>query len=182
MLRRLNSTGTIKLRFYARAAALLAPVLVVANCTATPGATQMSRSAPDVAVAETPEASRAGASGRDLACLAEAVYFEARGTGLKGETAVAHVVVNRAKAPAFPGSICGVVADGCQFSYRCDGRADVLSEPGARAQAYRVAQSVLEGAPDFTSGALFFHSARMEPGWFNSRPRIGTFGGNVFYR
>ena len=97
-------------------------------------------------------------------------------------SAVAHVVVNRAKAPAFPNSVCGVVSDGCQFSYRCDGRAEVLADPRARSRAFKIAETVLSGAPDITEGALFFHSARADPGWFNSRPRVGTFGGNVFYR
>ena len=166
-----------------RAAALLAPVLVVANCAATPQATtQMTRSAPEATVTAAPEVSRTSASQRDLSCLAEAVYFEARGTGLTGETAVAQVVVNRAKAASFPNSICGVVGDGCQFSYRCDGRTDVLSDAGSRARAFKVAEAVLGGAPDITKGALFFHSARAKPGWFSSRPRVGTFGGNVFYR
>ena len=163
-----------------RAVALLAPVLVVANCAGSPETTQMTRSAPEAVTA--PAATRASASPRDLSCLAEAVYFEARGTGLTGETAVAHVVVNRARAPAFPDSVCGVVGDGCQFSYRCDGRSDALAEPGARARAFKVAETVLSGAPDITKGALFFHSARAAPGWFKSRPRVGTFGGNVFYR
>lgn len=117
----------------------------------------------------------------DLACLAEAVYFEARGTGLEGETAVAHVVVNRAKAKSFPNSVCGVVHDGCQFSYRCDGRSDALADSGARARAYKVAQSVLDGAPDITRGALFFHSAKAKAG-FKGRKKVGAFGGNVFYR
>jgi spore germination cell wall hydrolase CwlJ-like protein len=165
------------LRTLPRTAAWLAAVLVVANCTATPSPVQTSRNAPE---AITPAVSRA--SERDLSCLAEAVYFEARGTGLTGESAVAHVVVNRARSPKFPRSICGVVGDGCQFSYRCDGRADVLAEPGARARAFKVAETVLSGAPDITQGALFFHSARAAPGWFDSRPRVGTFGGNVFYR
>jgi spore germination cell wall hydrolase CwlJ-like protein len=163
-----------------RAAALLASALVVANCAATPEVTQMSRSAPEAAPAS--PATRASASQRDLSCLAEAVYFEARGTGLTGESAVAHVVVNRAKAPAFPNSICGVVGDGCQFSYRCDGRSDALAEAGSRARAFKVAETVLSGAPDITEGALFFHAASAAPGWFKTRPRIGTFGGNVFYR
>ena len=124
-----------------------------------------------------------GGSERELACLAEAVYFEARGTGTTGESAVAHVVLNRARSPKFPNSVCGVVGDGCQFSYRCDGRADALADAGARARAFEVAEAVLRGAPDITEGALFFHSARANPGsWFSSRPRIGTFGGNVFYR
>jgi len=124
---------------------------------------------------------RVSRQGGDLGCLAEAVYFEARGTGLAGETAVAHVVVNRAKAKSFPNSVCGVVHDGCQFSYRCDGRSDALAEPAARARAYKVAQTVLEGAPDTTSGALYFHSAKAKGG-FKGRKKVGVIGGNVFYR
>jgi spore germination cell wall hydrolase CwlJ-like protein len=161
---------------FAHAAAGLAALLALANCAAAPGATAASRNAPDA-----PAATRQ-ATDRDLACLAEAIYFEARGTGATGETAVAHVVVNRAQSRTFPNSICGVVGDGCQFSYRCDGQPDALADAGARARAFRVAQAVLAGAPDFTRGALFFHSAGAAPGWFKSRPRVGTFGGNVFYR
>ena len=166
------------MRPLARAATTLAALLTLANCTAATGTTQSSRNITVVAAA--PEISRARPG--DVACLAEAVYFEARGTGMTGESAVAHVVVNRARSAKFPRSVCGVVADGCQFSYRCDGRPDVLAEPGARAHAFKVAETVLAGAPDITQGALFFHSARAAPGWFNTRPRIGTFGGNVFYR
>lgn len=117
-----------------------------------------------------------------MACLAEAVYFEAAGTGKAGEAAVAHVVMNRTKSAKFPSTVCGVVAQGCQFSYRCDGKSDALADPDARARAYRVAQAVLSGEPDITNGALFFHSASAKPGWFASRKRVGTFGGNVFYR
>lgn len=117
----------------------------------------------------------------DVACLAEAVYFEARGTGTAGESAVAHVIVNRAKAKSFPSSVCGVVHDGCQFSYRCDGRSDALAEPTAKARAYKVAQAVLDGAPDITSGALYFHSAKSKSG-FKGRKKVGVIGGNVFYR
>ena len=151
---------------------------MVANCSATSETTQTARNMSDTT---TPEVGRT-VTERDLACLAEAVYFEARGTGASGETAVAHVVVNRAKSPKFPSSVCGVVGDGCQFSYRCDGRADVLADARARARAFKVAETVLSGAPDITKGALFFHSARIAPGWFATRPRVGTFGGNVFYR
>jgi spore germination cell wall hydrolase CwlJ-like protein len=165
----------------ARAAAALAALLVLASCAAETPAAQMSRNAPTPSQpVETPAKKPSQA---DLACLAEAIYFEARGTGTQGETAVAHVVVNRARSPKFgPRTVCGVVADGCQFSYRCDGRSDALSEASSRARAYRVAETVLAGAPDITRGALFFHSARIAPGWFASRPRVGTFGGNVFYR
>ena len=160
-----------------RAALAVLATLALANCTAAT-VTQSTRNAPP----DEPVPTVSRASGADLACLAEAIYFEARGTGVTGESAVAHVVVNRARSPKFPGSVCGVVADGCQFSYKCDGRPDVLAEPGARSHAYRIAETVLAGAPDITKGALFFHAASVSPGWFSSRPRIGTFGGNVFYR
>ncbi len=126
-----------------------------------------------------PQVSRASS---DLACLAEVIYFEAGGTGAQGEAAVAHVVVNRTQSRKFPNSVCGVVADGCQFSYKCDGRSDALADAKRRGHAMQVAQAVLSGAPDITNGALFFHSARAKPGWFKSRPRVGVIGGNVFYR
>lgn len=164
----------------ARLSAFLAALLVLANCAQSPAVAEVGRSS------ATPEIGRAEVSAAlnssDLACLAEAVYFEARGTGATGEAAVAHVVVNRARDPKFPGSVCGVVADGCQFSYRCDGRSDMLADPKARARAFSVASAVLEGARDITSGALFFHSSAVKPGWFATRPRVGEFGGNVFYR
>ncbi|HET9067579.1 MAG TPA: cell wall hydrolase [Amaricoccus sp.] len=127
-------------------------------------------------------AAPAGAADRELACLAEAVYFEARGTGAEGEAAVAHVILNRTRSAKFPSSVCGVVGQGCQFSYRCDGRSDSLSDAGSRARAYRAAEAVLSGNDDTTGGALFFHSARAKPGWFARRHRTGTIGGNVFYR
>lgn len=159
-----------------RTAVAVSTALALGACTA-PGATQSARNAPPEDIAPIGRA-----NGADLACLAEAVYFEARGTGVTGESAVAHVVVNRARDASFPGTVCGVVADGCQFSYRCDGRPDVLADPKDRAHAFKVASSVLSGAPDITGGALFFHAASVAPGWFDTRPRVGRFGGNVFYQ
>jgi N-acetylmuramoyl-L-alanine amidase len=129
------------------------------------------------------EARAADPAPQAVACLAEAVYHEARGKGEPGAIAVAHVVVNRAEDPEFPDTVCGVIGEGCQFSYRCDGRPEALTEPAERALAYRAAEVVLAGdAPDPTGGALFFHAASVDPGWFASRPRTGIIGGNVFYR
>jgi spore germination cell wall hydrolase CwlJ-like protein len=120
---------------------------------------------------------------RVLVCLAEAVYFEAHGTTDRGALAVANVVNNRVESEAFPGTICGVVADGCQFSYRCDGRPEALTDAEERGRAFRAAEAVLSGdAPDPTDGALFFHSDDVDPGWFASRPRVGEIAGNVYYR
>lgn len=157
-----------------RSASAFACLLVLANCAAPPQ--QIETPAP----APAPQVSRA--SGGDLACLAEAIYFEARGTGAEGREAVAHVVVNRAEDPEFPDSVCGVVGDRCQFSYRCDDNPDVLAHEGERAAAFRTAQAVLTGAQDITDGALFFHAERIAPGWFDTRRRVGVFGGNIFYR
>jgi spore germination cell wall hydrolase CwlJ-like protein len=158
-----------------RTAATLGALLILANCSQAVE--------PHVSRASTSPAveALAGATEADEACLAEAVYFEAGNTP-EAFLAVAHVVVNRARDPRFPRTVCGVVRDGCQFSYRCEGKSLTLRDNTRRERAERTAESVLTGAPDITRGALFFHSARANPGWFNTRPRIGEIGGNVFYR
>lgn len=149
----------------------LAATLVLAAPGAAADVTKMTRNAP--ATAPGPAA---------LGCMAEAVYFEAGGTGAKGEAAVAHVILNRANSPEFPAGVCGVVRQGCQFSYRCDGKSDALANGARRDKAMAVARTVLAGSPDITNGALFFHSAEAAPGWFKTRPRVGKIGGNIFYR
>jgi spore germination cell wall hydrolase CwlJ-like protein len=161
----------------ARIFACLAAFLVLANCAVTPQA------ATDPVATSTRAVTTPSPASRDVTCLAEALYFEARGTGEVGKEAVGHVVLNRMKNREFPNTVCGVISDRCQFSYRCDGRPDTLTDTASRARAFRTAETVLGGTPDITSGALFFHSARVKnPGWFNTRQRVGTFGGNVFYR
>jgi N-acetylmuramoyl-L-alanine amidase len=163
------------LRAFLRPSAALGALLILANCSQAVE--------PQVSRASTAPAAEAlaGATEADHACLAEAVYFEAGNTP-EAFQAVAHVVVNRARDPRFPRTVCGVVREGCQFSYRCEGKSLALRDRARREKAERVAETVLTGAPDITRGALFFHSARANPGWFNTRPRIGEIGGNVFYR
>ena len=128
----------------------------------------------------------AGAAAADPAaeaCLAEAIYHEARGNGDDGATAVAHVVLNRRKHVDFPDTICGVIGDDCQFSYRCDGRSLMMNDATERARAERVAAAAISGdTSDPTGGALFFHAAGIDPDWFATRTRTGTIGNNVFYR
>ena len=117
------------------------------------------------------------------ACLAEAVYYETLGTSERAALAVAHVVLNRREHDEFPETICAVVTEGCQFSYRCDGKPETLSDAEERERAFRAAGAVLEGrAADPTDGALFFHSDEVPPGWFGSRDRTVEIGGNIFYR
>jgi N-acetylmuramoyl-L-alanine amidase len=117
-------------------------------------------------------------------CLAQAVYYEARGTSETSQAAVAHVVLNRADAEEFPDTPCAVVTEGCQFSYMCDGKPEDMAEPADRAEAFETAEEVLEGdVPDPTGGALFFHSAdAADTSFFESRPRATAIGGHVFYR
>jgi N-acetylmuramoyl-L-alanine amidase len=130
-----------------------------------------------------PAAAGDAPSEQTLACLAEAVYYEARGEQARGRAAVAHVVLNRAESGQFPGTPCAVLAQGCQFSYRCDGRPERLANRADREAAFATARAVLTGAvSDPTDGALFFHAGRISPGWFETRARVGAIGNHVFYR
>jgi spore germination cell wall hydrolase CwlJ-like protein len=130
-----------------------------------------------------PVAAEDAPSERALACLAEAVYYEARGEPSQGRAAVAYVVMNRAESGKFPETPCAVVAESCQFSYRCDGRPETLAVRADRDAAYATARAVLTGVvADPTNGALFFHASRIQPGWFESRIRVGEIGNHVFYR
>lgn len=138
------------------------------------------------------DVSRASASAAtytqaDFQCLREAVYHEAGAKSIDGGRAVAHVIVNRARDPRFPNTVCDVVSDGeaqgrCQFSYRCDGRPEVLADRVKLANAERAAKQVLAAKDeDLTAGALFFHAAWMKPGWFATLKRTASLGGNIFY-
>ncbi len=132
--------------------------------------------------------SSSGYTKEDLSCLAEALYFEARGTTLDGERAVGEVILNRASDSRFPDTVCGVIDQrfrgSCQFSYRCDSIPnDVYNEPASLAQARAISLELLVNrGEDITNGALFFHAASMRPGWFATLSPRGRFGGNIFYR
>ena len=129
------------------------------------------------------------ASSRDLDCLATAVYYEARGESAAGQAAVAQVVLNRARHPAFPKTICGVVyqgasrAAGCQFSFTCNGAMRRAKEPGAWERARQVAARALGGYVMADVGlATNFHVVRLGRVWGGRMVRIGRVGGHVFYR
>lgn len=120
-------------------------------------------------------------------CLAQALYFEARGETVKGEFAVAEVILNRVESPRYPGTICGVVRQGgrgsCQFSYICDGNSDNIREPQAYAVAGKIARLMVDGAPrDLTLGATHFHTRNVRPDWARRFPRTAEIGAHLFYR
>jgi len=126
---------------------------------------------------------------RDLECLTQAVYYEARGETPAGQAAVAQVVLNRVRHPAFPKSICAVVFQGaygggvCQFSFACDGSMRKRRDAGAWARAERVATRAISGAVMGDVGnATHFHTINVSPGWGPRMVRIGQVGMHIFYK
>lgn len=135
--------------------------------------------------------SRPKASGdAQFQCLAEALYFEARGETVKGQFAVAEVIVNRAQSSLYPDTVCGVIHQGagngkyrCQFTYKCDGYSDRIKEQQAYDRVAKVAQTVLDGhAGDLTDGALYYHTKAVSPSWSRRFIRTATIGVHYFYR
>lgn len=128
-------------------------------------------------------------SSRELECLADAVYYEARGETPSGQAAVAQVVMNRVRHPAFPKSICGVVFQGavnrtgCQFSFACDGSMRRARDVGAWARARKIASRTLAGAmPSEVGSATHFHTINVSPGWGPRLLRVAQVGMHIFYR
>ncbi|WP_349312933.1 cell wall hydrolase [Brevundimonas subvibrioides] len=126
---------------------------------------------------------------RDLECLTQAAYYEARGEGADGMRAVAQVVLNRARHPAFPNSVCGVVFQGagrrvgCQFSFTCDGSMRAPVNRAAWNRARTVASAALSGSVYASVGnATHFHTTGVSPSWRNSLLRVSQVGSHVFYR
>ncbi len=116
-------------------------------------------------------------------CLKTALYFESRGESLKGQFAVAEVILNRVDSPVYPKSVCGVVKQGCQFSFTCDGRSDVMSDSVSADRAGRIAKALLDGAPRaLTQGATHFHTVNVSPSWARRFPRTASIGAHLFYR
>lgn len=126
---------------------------------------------------------------QDWACLAEALYFEARGETVKGQFAVAEVIRNRVKSERFPNTICGVIRQGtgrkyqCQFTYTCDGHDEVIAERRAFERVAKVARAVLDGAAgNLTGGATHYHTTAVRPSWSRVYTETARIGVHVFYR
>ncbi|WP_439646876.1 cell wall hydrolase [Novosphingobium lentum] len=118
----------------------------------------------------------------DLACLAGAIYFEAKGESLDGQLAVGRVIIDRAHSGRFPASICGVVYQPSQFSFVRGAAMPAINHASAMwAKAVRVARIALDGSwKSPVEGALFFHAARVSPNW--RLKRIAQVDNHVFYR
>jgi len=126
---------------------------------------------------------------RDLECLTQAVYYEARGEGHNGMKAVAQVVLNRARHPAFPKTVCGVVfqgsnrSTGCQFSFTCNGAMRAAVNRAAWNRARDIASAALAGETYSAVGAAtHFHTTAVSPSWRNQLVRVNQVGSHMFYR
>ncbi|MGJ8584964.1 MAG: cell wall hydrolase [Marinosulfonomonas sp.] len=126
---------------------------------------------------------------KEWRCLAEALYFEARGESVRGQFAVAEVILNRVDSNRFPDTICKVIHQGtgrkfaCQFTYTCDGHKETILEPKAWDRVGKVATLMLNGAPRIlTHGATHYHTKNVNPRWARVFPLTATIGMHRFYR
>lgn len=119
---------------------------------------------------------------RDLNCLAEAIYHEARGESTRGQAAVAEVILNRVDSRQFPASVCGVVNQPSQFSYTIGGRKPIGNK-SAYLRARDIARNALAGAPRvLTGGATYFHTPAVRPAWSQRFQQTVRIGQHIFYR
>ncbi len=126
-------------------------------------------------------------------CLSEALYFEARGETVKGQFAVAEVIMNRVKSSRFPETLCGVINQGtasgrkyqCQFTYNCDGYKNVIAEHQAYERVSKVARAIIdqaEGSGALTGGATHYHTSAVSPAWSRIYKNTARIGVHLFYR
>jgi spore germination cell wall hydrolase CwlJ-like protein len=136
------------------------------------------------------------AGGDALTCLAQAIYFEARGESEKGQRAVGRVILNRVESGLYPDSVCGVVYQGssngpaCQFSFACDGIPDVAQEKGAWKKAKEIAAALIACDPpchkslegqDAVWTSTHYHADFVSPRWAKKLKQTGTIGRHIFY-
>jgi len=123
-------------------------------------------------------------------CLAEAIYFEARGEEVRGQMAVAQVVLNRVFSGKYPNTVCGVVYQNahrhlhCQFTFACDGVPDIVREPDMWERAKTIAAEMLDGKlwlPE-VGKATHYHASWVRPGWVREMTKMHRLGVHTFYR
>jgi hypothetical protein len=125
---------------------------------------------------------------RALQCLTTAIYYEAGNEPDAGQRAVAQVVLNRVRHPAFPATVCGVVFQGsdhprCQFSFACDGARARIPAPAVWLRARRVAARALAGEVFAPVGlATHYHTYAVTPSWNRALVMTGVFGAHLFHR
>ena len=126
---------------------------------------------------------------RALECMTSAIYYEAAQESTEGQRAVAQVVLNRVRHPAFPNSVCGVVYEGstrvtgCQFTFTCDGSMRYAPIPSLWNRARKVAAAALSGSVYAPVGhATHYHANYVVPYWASSLVKTAVEGAHIFYR
>jgi hypothetical protein len=123
-------------------------------------------------------------------CLAEAIYFESRGEAVRGQMAVAQVILNRVFSGKYPNTVCGVVYQNahrrlhCQFTFACDGIPDIVREPDMWERAKTIAAEMLDGKlwlPE-VGKATHYHAYWVHPGWVREMTKMHKLGVHTFYR
>ena len=128
-------------------------------------------------------------SNKQMSCLAEALYFEARGEPIKGQLAVGEVILNRVEDTRYPSSICKVINQGtgrrfaCQFTYTCDGKLETVHERKPYEMALKIAKILMTTHDGkLTRGSTHYHSNYVNPKWSKKFERVAKFGRHIFYR
>ena len=127
---------------------------------------------------------------RELRCMATAIYFEARDEPVKGQIAVAQVIMNRIRSPFYPKTVCGVVYQGernrhgCQFSFTCTGKSNSVKEKPEWATAVKLAKQVIAGEVwvDEVGYATHYHATYVHPDWRHELDKVAQIGGHIFYK
>ncbi len=126
---------------------------------------------------------------RQIECLAENVYHEARGESVRGQEAVAHVTMNRVNSGEFASNVCDVVWQGgatrrgCQFSWTCDGLSDRIRDQDLYAAILERMRAFYVNPPvDFTNGAEYYHANYVRPRWSRAFVQTAQIGAHIFYR
>jgi spore germination cell wall hydrolase CwlJ-like protein len=123
-------------------------------------------------------------------CLSAAIYFESRGEPVRGQIAVAQVILNRTFSGYYPNTVCGVVYQNshrhlaCQFTFACDGIPDVVREPDAMERAKKIAAQMLDGKlwlPE-VGKATHYHAYWVRPSWVREMTKMHKLGVHTFYR
>lgn len=129
-------------------------------------------------------------SAKEQTCLANGIYFEARGENETGQAAVAQVILNRVRNPTYPNTICGVVYQNkswknrCQFSFACDGIKDRITNKRAFSIAKRIAGEVTRGETWLADvgSATHYHANYVKPRWAKAMKKVDKIGLHIFYR
>ena len=133
---------------------------------------------------------------KEINCLAQTIYFEARSEPVEGQYAVGLVALNRVQSPQFPNTLCGVTQQAwrdekgqpikykCQFSFYCDGEPEHVKNEKAWILAWTLAEGLVRHRPfrDITNGALYYHADYVSLYWAIAQTQTVQIDTHIFYK